>query len=357
MSGLAASGGMILTPAHPDDVHLHGLVVSQAEQADDDIIMSTSFPPFQAKVSQFFRWFGNKRVFISARKSKWMIFGPYPSYPITAAWRHRGGTGHRAPKARNASNAAFSMKHRIGSLPIKEGLILYMARIDCYLISGADIYLDVDAAHAEELIDAQHLFLQRLLGINSRSMLAVLFTETGLMPIKIRRLLLALGRLCYMINLGDDSVRVVRSALLDSLDMFRMGYAGWAGDIAIILSSLPTPIRMTPADLSCLETVKAIMAKVAEKTHLLRNRLESIDDTFRLVTRRRRHYLMLVPTASHRKALTRLLLGDHSLSVERLRYPSRYRLAIPRDARLCRFCCKSVMHWVWIAAWIRGSIT
>ncbi|KAJ7100151.1 hypothetical protein B0H15DRAFT_818921 [Mycena belliarum] len=199
--------------------------------------MSTSFPPFQAKVSQFFEWFGNKRVFISARKSKWMIFGPYPQ------------TGHR---------------HRIGSLPIKEGLILYMARIDCYLISGADIYLDVDAAHAEELIDAQHLFLQRLLGINSRSMLAVLFTETGLMPIKIRRLLLALGRLCYMINLGDDSVRVVRSALLDSLDMFRMGYAGWAGDIAIILSSLPTPIRMTPADLSCLETVKAIMAKVAE---------------------------------------------------------------------------------------------
>ncbi|KAJ7089312.1 hypothetical protein B0H15DRAFT_780339, partial [Mycena belliarum] len=141
-----------------------------------------------------------------------------------------------------------------------------------------------------------------------------------------------------------------------ALDLFQMGYAGWAGDIAIILSSLPTPIRVTPADLSCLETVKAIMAKVAEvvdadlqfdidhfqKTHLLRNRLESIDDTFRLVTRRRRHYLMLVPTASHRKALTRLLLGDHSLSVERLRYPSRYRLAIPREACLCRFCRKSV---------------
>ncbi|KAJ7089272.1 hypothetical protein B0H15DRAFT_840211 [Mycena belliarum] len=233
--------------------------------------MSTSFPPFQAKVSQFFEWFGNKRVFISVRKSKWMIFGPYPSYPITAAWRHRGGTGHRVQicwPQRLGTLAMppwpFAMKHRIGSLPIREGLILYMARIDCYLISGADIYLDVDAAHAEELIDAQHLFLQRLLGINSRSMLAVLFTETGLMPIKIRRLLLALGRLCYMINLGDDSVRVVRSALLDSLDLFRMGYAGWAGDIAIILSSLPTPIRMTPADLSCLETVKAIMAKVAE---------------------------------------------------------------------------------------------
>ncbi|KAK7033103.1 hypothetical protein R3P38DRAFT_2920710 [Favolaschia claudopus] len=36
--------------------------------------------------------------------------------------------------------------------------------------------------------------------------------------------------------------------------------------------------------------------------------------------------------------MTRLLLGDHNLSVERLRYPSRYRSAVPRDLRLCRFC-------------------
>ncbi|KAJ7619987.1 hypothetical protein DFH06DRAFT_1144193 [Mycena polygramma] len=31
-------------------------------------------------------------------------------------------------------------------------------------------------------------------------------------------------------------------------------------------------------------------------------------------------------------------LGDHTLSVERLRYPARYRRAIPREARLCRLC-------------------
>ncbi|KAJ7680747.1 hypothetical protein DFH06DRAFT_972824, partial [Mycena polygramma] len=38
----------------------------------------------------------------------------------------------------------------------------------------------------------------------------------------------------------------------------------------------------------------------------------------------------------------RLLLGDHTLSVERLRYPARYRLPIPREARLCRFCQSEV---------------
>jgi len=53
-----------------------------------------------------------------------------------------------------------------------------------------------------------------------------------------------------------------------------------------------------------------------------------------------RHYLTMVAVPAHRKALTRLLLSDHTLSVERLRlqYPTRYRLAIPREHRLCRFC-------------------
>ncbi|KAJ7640456.1 hypothetical protein DFH06DRAFT_1334808 [Mycena polygramma] len=50
----------------------------------------------------------------------------------------------------------------------------------------------------------------------------------------------------------------------------------------------------------------------------------------------------MVHVPAHRKALTRLLLSDHNLSVERLRYPARYRLAIPREERLCRFCRVSV---------------
>ncbi|KAJ7017390.1 hypothetical protein C8F04DRAFT_882355, partial [Mycena alexandri] len=33
-----------------------------------------------------------------------------------------------------------------------------------------------------------------------------------------------------------------------------------------------------------------------------------------------------------------LILSDHNLSVERLRYPGRYRAAAPRHLRLCRFC-------------------
>ncbi|KAJ7922432.1 hypothetical protein B0H13DRAFT_1603661 [Mycena leptocephala] len=118
------------------------------------------------------------------------------------------------------------MKHRIGSLPVKEGLQLYMARVDCYLISAAEISIDMDSHLLDDYLDIQHLFPRRLLGINSRSMLAVLFTETGLMLIRIRRLLLALARLRYMVGLPDD--RRVRWALLDSVDLFAAGKACWA---------------------------------------------------------------------------------------------------------------------------------
>ncbi|KAJ6482322.1 hypothetical protein C8R47DRAFT_1283329 [Mycena vitilis] len=336
----------ILLPEHPDDVRLHGRAVSQAEQADDNIIMSTSFPAFQQKVTLFFRWCKKKRIFISVPKSKWMIFGPLPAIlPVlllgdlvvelvfefkyvgiwltsTTANKFSKNYAIKASKARNASNAAFALKHRI------------------------DVCLDVDNGLVAELVDAQHLYLRRLLGINSRSILAVLFTETGVMPLRVRRLLHYLGRLRYMADLGADSGRVVHSALLDTVDLFATRRAGWAGDVAIMLSRLPTPIRIAPTDFVSVDAIDAIIAKVAEvvdtdidhlqKTHLLRNRLESVDGTLSLQIRKRRHYLMMVAVPAHRKSLTRLLLGDHTLSVERLRYPARYRRAIPHEERLCR---------------------
>ncbi|KAJ7912427.1 hypothetical protein B0H13DRAFT_2327434 [Mycena leptocephala] len=58
-------------PPHKDDVHLNGRPVSQAEQADDNLIMSTSFYVFQSKVTMFYKWTINKRAFASGDKSRW----------------------------------------------------------------------------------------------------------------------------------------------------------------------------------------------------------------------------------------------------------------------------------------------
>ncbi|KAJ6455520.1 hypothetical protein C8R47DRAFT_1166133 [Mycena vitilis] len=172
-------------------------------------------------------------------------------------------------------------------------------------------------------------------------MLAVLFTETGQMPIRVRRLLLALKRLQYMAGLTAE--RVVFDCLLDSLALWREGKPGWASDLAILLTRLPEPIVATPDDFLNIDTVQGIAERVVKivdadlqsdidrlvKTHLLRNRLELGDEnSLTLAPRRLRHYLTQVAVPAHRKALTALNGFD----------TARYRDAVPRNLRLCRFC-------------------
>ncbi|KAJ7300420.1 hypothetical protein DFH08DRAFT_725343, partial [Mycena albidolilacea] len=56
-----------------------------------------------------------------------------------------------------------------------------------------------------------------------------------------------------------------------------------------------------------------------------------------------RHYLVLVVNPRHRKAITRLLVSQHPLAVECLRYKKQYHKEIvPRNLRRCRFGCVSV---------------
>lgn len=139
-------------------------------------------------------------------------------------------------------------------------------------------------------MEVQHSFLRRLLGFNSHPMLAVLFTETGQMPIHIHRLLLALGHLQYLLEF--DNHRVARSALLNSITLFREGKSGWVTDLAILLRHLPTAVAVTPDDLLCSKTFEGIAQKIVGivdedlqcnidrlvKTHLLCNCLETGED-------------------------------------------------------------------------------
>jgi hypothetical protein len=60
-----------------------------------------------------------------------------------------------------------------------------MARVDPHLVFGCEAMPDVDDA-VKGMEHAQHTFLRRLLGLNPRSVLCVLFTETGIMPLRNR---------------------------------------------------------------------------------------------------------------------------------------------------------------------------
>jgi hypothetical protein len=104
-----------------------------------------------------------------------------------------------------------------------------MARIDPILTHGCEIMPDIDQAAFRQLELASHAYLRRLLGLNPRSMVCVLYTETGIIPLPYRRAELTLRYLIYLVNLPDR--HYVKSALFDSLDLAQSHRSGWAMDL------------------------------------------------------------------------------------------------------------------------------
>ncbi|KAJ6541993.1 hypothetical protein DFH09DRAFT_1393210 [Mycena vulgaris] len=133
-------------------------------------------------------------------------------------------TTAEASKARAVANTTFASKTMIGCLPPFEGIRMYMARSDPHLTFGCEVCLDVVVAHLKELSDVQHEFIRRLLGVNSRSVLAILHTETGVIPLPYRRAILALGYLIYLITLLQR--HFAKIAYLDSEHLANASYPG-----------------------------------------------------------------------------------------------------------------------------------
>ncbi|KAK7042221.1 RNA-directed DNA polymerase from mobile element jockey [Favolaschia claudopus] len=302
---------------------------------------------------------------ISVDKTKWMIFGPLPrrmstirvngnvvklvrEYKFVGIWftsvKRNIFEKHysvKASKAQGVAHACFTVDSMIGSLPPKEGVRLYMARVDPHLISGCEVVPDVTSRLTALLEKPQKRYLRRLLGLRPRSMRAVLFTETGLLP--------------HWAALPDD--HYAKAAYLSSLQLSAAGSISWASDLRTVLASFPTPVPCPVSALESAESIDNLIAGVqlscettlrdqlnrAERTYLLRKRQERGEDgKLKNVVLCFRHYLRLV-SSPHRKAFTRFLLSDHSLAVVALRYPGHYRkYHIPRAWRLCRLCLLDV---------------
>jgi hypothetical protein len=65
----------------------------------------------------------------------------------------------------------------------------------------------------------QHHYLWRMLGLTERSVIVVLFLETGLEPISYRRALLLLRNLKYLAKLSEE--QLVKNGPVDSLRLER----------------------------------------------------------------------------------------------------------------------------------------
>lgn len=368
-------------PTLPGDIFLAGRAVANVEQADDCAICSTDLVSLQRHIAVFEQWCRRKGLTISVVKTKAMCFGRPPAAGLAAssiiingrdiewvrAYKYVGiilcstsasiFADNYAAKARSAqrvANVTLACEAVLGNIPPKEGCLLYKARIEPLLSAGFEAVIDVSEADISQLENVQIRYLRRLLRLQKRSMRWVLYTETGLPPIRHRRLLLALRFLSYLIPLTRS--HLVRCAFDDSLDLARCGHAGWVGDLANALYDLDQEMRIvwdfreeiTPATVERLEKAVTISYErqarkaldTSHRTWLLHNRVEYVGrgrtDASPLLLR---HYLRHITIPSHRIAFTRLLLSCHGLAVERLRWATRARpVSVPRGDRLCRFC-------------------
>jgi hypothetical protein len=356
----------------PDDIVIRNLRMSHMEQADDVVLFSTTQAGLQRKLNQFFAWCRANAMTISTQKTQWMVFGPAPRSPwmkindeliaLTTSYKYVGITfssthndmftlhyDAKAKKASSCSTIVFTLHSFVGDVTPPLGYRLYMARTDPHLTFGCEVALDINTANRQKFEGIQHRFLRRLLGVHPRSLLAPLFTETGAIPIRYRRVLLALRALHFTCSLAAD--RLALLAILDSIALASENCPGWAHDLATVLAALPIPVTAEVSRLAEQDYVQTLIERVEEswkaslerdihasdRLHLLHQRLVTIDGHPTFQVDKMQPYLR-IPHARHRRALYRLLTSTHHLAVERQRYGERPFARRPRDLRRCRFC-------------------
>lgn len=364
---------------HPLDVRLNGIVIPKLEHADDIMATACCVDGFQIKLDDTAEYAGKNGCEMQLLKCEYSVFGKRSAHDATVTFSIGGGAMKEvhicqyvgmwfqnnprkhlfyehytisAEKATKAANMSLALDRIVGSMPAWESRTLYMARVDPYLINGCEVSPDTVASRLSLLEDVQNHYLRCMLGMGKRCMLAVLASETGLEPIRYRRMILVLRYMKYLCNLPHT--RLAWNALMDSLGLAKRGHQSWVSDVAVALQSLPIPVTWNYQGLSEIteDMVEVLMKKVTRSLNvdvqtkiehstrtrdLLTGRLQWEDDKLVHKALAFRSYLR-VKIPEHRIALTRMILSGHGLAMERMRWSERYRPVVPQEWRLCRLC-------------------
>ncbi|EJD47871.1 hypothetical protein AURDEDRAFT_61566 [Auricularia subglabra TFB-10046 SS5] len=360
------------TTDHPDDVILAGTRVSHLEHADDIAIFSTSEAGLQLKLNELAAWASLNQMQISLKKTVAMVFRrtnavsnvPRPTLRLNGElltvvqrqqyvgvmfasdcpnmWDAHFDLCER--RARAAVNRIFFIESHTGSLPPWEGRILYRAQIDPHLTWGCGITGCGTLKQLDGIEDVQHYFLRRLLGVQKRSQLLILFTETGLWPLRWRRLDLQLRYLEYLLQLPDGHIAkaAVQQCIRDPRSRTWMyGIREPLSKLGLSLPESPSQQDVTAAVAELKKAVgKLVKSQLRQSGKLDSDVLQSRRDFSSGVAERSpalafRSYLR-ISSKEMRVALTRLLVSEHSLS--RLNWRDGRNYTIPPEKRLCRFC-------------------
>ncbi|KZW01181.1 hypothetical protein EXIGLDRAFT_666456 [Exidia glandulosa HHB12029] len=344
------------TPAHKDDVVMSDEVVAHLEHADDLALMSMSAEGLQQKLDALADWASRNQMEINTSKTVVMIFYPPrtsrptqpPSFQLYAqqllivdrykyvgvllcssgsnTWDEMISTCSKS--ARRAANMCFFVESRTGQLPPWEGCMLYSAQLDSRLTHAVEV-TGVGTNKQLELLESVQLhYLRRLLGLQTRSQKCVLFSETGVLPLRARRLELVLGYLIYLLRLPDS--HYAKRALRQTMENADSRRSGWWHDLRQA-EALRVRVRAISGE-SITEEIRG-----SPKLEILRDRVEYLARGPKLPAALTfRPYLKIMNKAA-RQAITRMLLSDHRLAVETGRWDG-----VDRADRQCRLCDSAV---------------
>ncbi|EJD47524.1 hypothetical protein AURDEDRAFT_62170 [Auricularia subglabra TFB-10046 SS5] len=343
-------------PPHQDDLDLNGTVISHLEHADsqqDDLLLISLSPEgLQSKMNAFLHWCRVNFMIINAMKSGVCIHRPRPQtmptfhfgadvVDVTFSYTYLGvrfqsdarnmfGDHYktRASKSSAAVHAVLHIDAMVDELPPSVGKTLMPgACIDPLLTYGCEIMPDIDDSLLEKLSDVQSMFLRRSLGVYNRSALT-LYTETGIFPLRYRRIDMLLRFLQYTLSRPPETL--VYHALKECISLTARGLQGWLMDIQLVILMLRGTFSLPPIDKMSAESVETCRLQVL--SHMRADLQTQIDTNKKLYLLWHRtgpvlalRPYLLIENGQHHKSLTRLLTSCHALAVERLRWAERYR--------------------------------
>lgn len=344
-------------PRHDADISLDGTSVCHTEQADDVAVYTTCAESLQLKGDGFADWAVENKATISGPKSELVRLGYPAPVPIcirlqdviireVATAKYVGiyftsGKNmflqhyiEKAKQARRVLNIMFTLEKYIGLLSVLDAIRLYLAQIDPHLTTGAEVVLDGNDANLKVLERVQNAFIRRALGLSSHSIVVALFSESGLMPVRYRRILFAVDYWGYVASLPSTELPV--RAMRDSFHLCSQGHPSWAKELRDLLANLPVAViapnwcfESAQQKDWCKDMKRAVTASYNEwmQAEVLTNgRLQVLRAcTPRMYPSTLPCYLR-VANPTHRRALTRLVFSEHPLAVEQLRRGDHYRL-------------------------------
>ncbi|KAJ3769613.1 hypothetical protein FB446DRAFT_648341, partial [Lentinula raphanica] len=222
------------------------------------------------------------------------------------------------------------------------------------------VIIDTNKSSLSLLEDAQHLIIRRMLGLSHNSILAPLFTETGIMPIRYRRIILALRYLAYVLALPPD--HYAHLSLQESSRLRDAGERSWLSDLDWAIQHLPgsslslPPLQtMSTAPESITDLIKNItgcsmtslqqFVDNSSRLALLQGRREPHKDgTKSHSVTTLRHYLIQVRNPKHRVTLTRLLCGDLTPVTFHASPASTRPLSVQDQPAKCCRACRDVLQ-------------